>query len=101
MYGCMMALQLPARAGPSPCTAAACSGAPAARVIDSFMSEPPMSLAPQASSRAARSGPIFTQDACAQAGRAGCWGAASVAHSSWARRQSSQGTARNITAAAF
>ena len=92
MYGCMMAIQLPARAGPSPCTAAACSGAPAARVIDSFMSEPPMSLAPQASSRAARSGPIFTQEACAQAGRAACRGAGPVAHGSWARRQSSQGT---------
>jgi len=65
-----MGVRLPARAGPGPGAAAACAGAPAARVMDSFMREPPMSLAPQASSRAARSGPIFTQDACARAGRA-------------------------------
>ena len=37
---------------------------PAARVMDSFMSEPPISLQPHFSSCAARSGPIFTQDAC-------------------------------------
>lgn len=38
--------------------------APAARVMDSFMMLPPMSLQPLASRAAARSGPIFTQDAC-------------------------------------
>ena len=32
--------------------------------MDSFMSEPPMSLQPQFSSCAARLGPIFTHDAC-------------------------------------
>lgn len=37
--------------------------APAARVMDSFMMEPPMSLQPHASRAAARSGPIFTHDA--------------------------------------
>jgi hypothetical protein len=39
--------------------------APAALVMLSFMIEPPMSLQPAANRAAARSGPIFTHDACA------------------------------------
>jgi len=35
---------------------------PAARVIDSFMSVPPRSLAPHLSASAAASGPIFTHE---------------------------------------
>lgn len=41
--------------------------APAALVMLSFMMDPPMSLHPAASRSAARSGPIFTHDACAVA----------------------------------
>ena len=54
------------RGSAAPCSAAQISWpctAPAARVMDSFISVPPRSLAPASSSSAAPSGPIFTHEA--------------------------------------
>jgi hypothetical protein len=50
-----------------PCTA------PAARVILSFMSEPPISLQPAPKSACAPPGPIFTHDACPSQQHPRCW----------------------------
>ena len=46
---------------------------PAALVMLSFMMLPPMSLQPQCMRAAARSGPIFTQDACTARHSSACW----------------------------
>ena len=46
------------------CTSVSPCIAPAARVIDSFIRQPPKSLQPTASKAAAPPGPIFTHEAC-------------------------------------